>query len=120
VIVDAVCPVREVATLTHGQVVEALVANRLNASTPLVHVQSCAQTWARPEVFGVPADALNDDRVARALDAIAPELDQIVESVGLAAIEAFGLDVTRMRWDMTSISLHGAYPEVEHVTNPYN
>lgn len=112
-LVDAACPIREVATLTHGQVIEVLVANRLTSPAPLLHVRSWAQAWAVPEVFGVPAAALNDDRVARALDAIAPELDHIVGSVGLAAVAAFGLDVTRMHWDMTSVSLHGAYPEVE-------
>jgi transposase len=112
-IVDAACPVRDVATLTHGQVIEVLVANRLTSPVPLLHVQSWAGAWAVPEVFGVAAEALNDDRVARALDAIAPRLDHIVGSVGLAAVDAFGLDVTRMHWDMTSVSLHGAYPEVE-------
>jgi hypothetical protein len=64
-------------------------------------------------VFGVAAEALNDDRVARALDAAAPRLDHIIGSVGLAAVGAFGLDVTRMHSDMTSVSLHGAHPEVE-------
>jgi transposase len=112
-IVDAACPVRDVATLTHGQVIEVLVANRLTSPAPLLHVQSWAGGWAVPEVFGVAAEALNDDRVARALDAAAPRLDHIVGSVGLAAVGAFGLDVTRMHWDMTSVSLHGAYPEVE-------
>jgi transposase len=33
--------------------------------------------------------------------------------VGAVAIDVFGLDVTRMRWDMTSISLHGVYEQVE-------
>jgi transposase len=47
------------------------------------------------------------------LDAIADHLDHIVGSVGAVAIDAFGLDVTRMHWDMTSISLHGAYLGVE-------
>jgi hypothetical protein len=112
-IVDAACPVREVVTLTHGQVIEVLVANRLTSPAPLLHVQSWAGAWAVPEVFGVPAEALNDDRVARALDAAAPRLDHIVGSVGLAAVGAFGLDVTRMHWDMTSVSLHGVSPEVE-------
>jgi transposase len=112
-IVDAACPVRDVATLTHGQVIEVLVANRLTSPVPLLHVQSWAGAWAVPEVFGVAAEALNDDRVARALDAAAPRLDHIVGSVGLAAVDAFGLDVTRMHWDMTSVSLHGAYPQVE-------
>ncbi|WP_433090421.1 IS1634 family transposase [Dactylosporangium sp. CA-052675] len=114
-IVDASCPMREVSTVevTHGQVIEALVANRLTSPAPLLHVRDWATAWAVPEVFGVPADALNDDRVGRALDALADHLDHLVGSVGAAAIDAFGLDVTRMHWDMTSISLHGTYAEAE-------
>lgn len=70
-IVDAACPIREVSTsvLTRGRVIE---------------------------VFGVTADVLGDDRLGRALDAVADRLDHIVGSVGSAAIDAFGLDVTRM------------------------
>ena len=65
------------------------------------------------EVFGAGAAVLNDDRLARALDAIAPELDRITGSVGAAAIAAFGVDVARLHWDMTSISLYGAFTEAE-------
>ena len=57
--------------------------------------------------------ALNDDRIARALDAIAPELDRVVGSVGAQAIAAFGIDVSPCHWDMTSISLYGAYEHTE-------
>lgn len=113
-IVDRACPIREeVAILTHGQVIEALVANRLTSPAPLVHVTDWARSWAVDEVFGIEAAALNDDRIGRALDAIAPELDRIVGSVGAQAIAAFGLDVSRLHWDMTSISLYGAYEQVE-------
>ncbi len=114
-IVDAACPMREVSTsaVTHGQVVEVLVANRLTSPVPLLRVEDWARAWAVPEVFGVAASTLGDDRIGRALDAIAPQLDHIVGSVGATAIEVFGLDVTRMHWDMTSISLHGAYEQVD-------
>ncbi|GAA3520227.1 hypothetical protein GCM10023075_82020 [Streptosporangium album] len=112
-IVDEACPVRDLAELTHGQVIEVLIANRLTSPSPLVHVQDWARAWAVAEAFGVEADLLNDDRIGRALDAIAPHLDHIAGSVGLAAIEAFGIDVTRMHWDMTSISLHGDYEQAE-------
>src|SRR6266851_5622824 len=71
-IVDELCPVRPVAWISHGEVIEALVANRLTAPAPLVRVQE----WA-------------------------------------AAITEFGVDVARLHWDMTSISLYGAYPEVD-------
>jgi len=112
-IVDRACPVREVATLTHGQVIEVLVANRLTSPAPLRRVEDWAAAWAVPEVFGIASQALNDDRIGRALDAIAPKLEAIVGSVGAQAIAAFGLEVARLHWDMTSISLYGAYEEVE-------
>ncbi len=112
-IIDDVCPVRDLAHLTHGQVIEALVANRLTSPSPLVHVQSWARDWAVGEALGVEPELLNDDRIGRALDAIAPYLDRIAGSVGVAAIEAFGIDVTRMHWDMTSISMHGQYEQSE-------
>ena len=112
-IIDRACPARDVAILSHGQVIEALVANRLTAPAPLVKVTGWARTWATEEVFGIAAPALNDDRIARALDAIAPELDHIVGSVGAQAITAFGLEVCRLHWDMTSISLYGVYPETD-------
>ncbi|MEU9212737.1 IS1634 family transposase [Streptomyces sp. NPDC048415] len=72
-----------------------------------------ARDWAVEEVFGLSAGLLNDDRLARALDAIAPELEGIVGSVGARPIDVFGLDVARLHWDMTSMSLHGAYEETE-------
>jgi len=112
-IVDRACPVRDLAIVTHGQVIETLVANRLTSPTPLVHVEDWARAWAVEEVFGVPPDALNDDRIGRALDAVAPELAGIVGSIGAGAVAAFGLDVSRIHWDMTSISLFGAYEVTE-------
>jgi transposase len=112
-IIDRACPVRQVAHLTHGQVIEVLVANRLTSPRPLLRVADWAAQWAVAEVYGVDPACLNDDRIGRALDAIAPELDRIVGSVGAQAITSFGLDVARLHWDMTSISLYGAYDEVE-------
>ena len=119
--IDRLCPVRSVAKLTHGQVIETLIANRLTSPTPLLRVEDWAREWAVEEVFGAVAETLNDDRVGRALDAIAPQLDGIVGSVGAAAIADFGIDVSRLHWDMTSISLRGAYedPEVGFVEPGY-
>src|SRR5215207_6235908 len=98
-IVDRACPVREVATLTHGQVICALVANRLTSPTPLWRVEDWARAWAVEETLGISPDALNDDRIGRALDAIAPKLEQLVGSVGARAI--------------TSFSVYGVYVEPE-------
>lgn len=108
-IVDRAVPVREVALVTHGQVIEALIANRLSSPAPLVHVEDWARAFAVEEVFGIEPGWLNDDRVGRALDAVAPELEGIVGSIGARAIAAFGIEVARLHWDMTSISLFGDY-----------
>jgi len=74
-IVDEACPVRDLAELSHGQVIEALVADRLTCPAPLVHVQAWATGWA----VGVEPELLDDDRIGRPLDAIAAHLDRIVE-----------------------------------------
>jgi transposase len=108
-IIDGLCPVRDVAHLTHGQVLEALIANRLSSPAPLFKVARWAQQWAVEDVFGIHADFLNDDRIARALDAIAPHLDELIGSIGAKAITEFGIDASRCHWDMTSVSLYGAY-----------
>jgi transposase len=112
-VIDGLCPVDDRSELTHGQVIEALVANRLTSPEPLVRVQDWAGGYAVEEVFGVRPQQLNDDRVGRALDAIAPQVDSIVGSVGAQAIEVFGIDVSRIHWDMTSFSLHGEYERID-------
>ena len=109
-IVDRAAPVREIAYVTHGQVIEALVANRLTSPTPLVHVEDWARAFAVEEVFSITPD----DRIGRALDALAPELLGVVGSIGAQAITEFGVDVGRIHWDMTSISLYGAYTSPDH------
>jgi hypothetical protein len=112
-IIDELCPVRPVAWITHGEVIEAPVANRLTAPAPLVRVQEWAAAMAVEEAYGIAPHLLNDDRIARALDAVAPYLEEITGSAGAAAVSEFGVDVARLHWDMTSISLYGAYPEVD-------
>jgi transposase len=111
-IIDDLCPMRtDIAHITHGQVIEVLIANRLSSPMPMFKVNQWAGQWAVEEVFGVAPDFLNDDRIGRALDAIAPQLAQVTGGLGARAITEFGIDTTRWHWDMTSISLHGAYED---------
>ncbi|MEO3892634.1 DUF4277 domain-containing protein [Nonomuraea sp. B5E05] len=57
-VVDELCPVREVARATHGQVIEALIANRLTSPASMVRLQDWADAWAVPEVFGIDTEQL--------------------------------------------------------------
>ena len=68
-------PVRPVAWIFHGEVVEALVANRWLAPAPMVRVQEWPGDGV-DEAHGVTPELLDDDRIARALDAVAPYLDE--------------------------------------------
>ena len=108
-VIDDLVPIRDVATVTAGQAVEAMICNRLTSPAPLVRVGDWARTWAVPEILGIPAVALNDDKLGRTLDAIAPYLDQITSAAAIRAIGAFGIDISQLHWDMTSFSLYGAY-----------
>ena len=111
--VDALAPVRPVAHVTNGEVVMALVANRLTAPRPLYDIQHWAETWAVEELLGLrPAD-LNDDRLGRCLDDLAAVHDQLRGDLTVQAIQAFGLETSTLRWDLTSVLVCGEYPEAE-------
>src|SRR5881397_3213531 len=110
-IVDRACPMRGRSHLTHGEVVAALVANRLTAPRPLYDVVGWAESYATSDWLEVPAALLNDDRLGRALDALAGHLDEVAGALALSAIAAFGLDAARLHWDSTSVAFCGAYAE---------
>jgi transposase len=110
-IVDRACPMRGRAQLTHGEVIAALVANRLTAPRPLYDVMGWANTYATGESLGTPGGLLNDDRLGRALDALAGRMDEVASAAALAAIGAFGADAARLHWDFTSVAFCGAYAE---------
>jgi transposase len=111
--VDALAPVREVAHLTNGAVVEALVANRLTAPRPLYDIVAWAEEWAVEATFGLPPAALNDDRLGRCLDELAAVHDALRGEMTVQAIQAFGLATKALRWDLTSVLVTGEYPEDE-------
>ena len=109
-IVDEAVPQRGRAQLTHGEVVAALIANRLSAPAPLYDVAGWASSAAVHELLDVPAGLLGDDRLGRALEAFAPVAASVRGAAMLAAIEAFGADAARLHLDLTTLTVCGAYP----------
>ena len=110
-IVDRACPMRGRSRLTHGEVIAALVANRLTAPRPLYDVMGWAEAYASHDWLGVPAALLNDDRLGRALDAVSGCLDQVAGAAALSAIAHFGADAARLHWDFTSVAFCGTYAD---------
>src|SRR6266545_2032983 len=110
-IVDQQLPQRGRAQLTHGEVVAALVANRLAAPSPLYDIGGWASSAALAEVFKIPGALLNDDRLGRTLDALAPVTEQIRGTLMLTAIQRFGVDAARLHLDLTTLRVAGAYED---------
>jgi transposase len=112
-LVDRHVPRRGRAELTTGEVVAALIANRLCAPAPLYDIAAWGSNAALHEVLGVPGMLLNDDRLGRALEAFAPVAESVRGAAALAAVEAFGADAARLHVDLTTLRVAGAYKDSE-------
>lgn len=114
-------PAGETSTdLDPGLVTLLLVANRLLAPQPLVHVETWLAGTALPDLLGIDAAPGNDARLARTLDLLAPHLDALWLDLVVAAIRTFDLDLTQLCYDITSVSFCGAYEEADLVRYGYS
>jgi hypothetical protein len=107
--IDEAAPMRGRAMLTHGEVIAALVANRLCAPAPLYDVAGWASSAAVAELLAVPAGLLNDDRLGRALEALAPVAEGVRGQLALAAAARCGADLSRLHLDLTAVRFTGGY-----------
>jgi hypothetical protein len=107
--VERLLPARGRAELSVGEVIEALVVSRLCSPSPLYDVSGWASGTALQELFGVPPQLLNDDRLGRALEALAPQAEALRGALALAASERFGLSAARLHLDLTTLRVAGAY-----------
>ncbi len=114
-ILDAAAPMRGRSLLTHGEVISALVANRLSSPAPLYDVAGWASSAALAECLGIPAGLLNDDRLGRGLEAFSPVAEDVRGQCCLAAVERFGVDASRLHLDLTTVRFAGAYEGSELV-----
>ncbi len=107
--VDRALPTRGRAQLTHGEVICALVANRLCDPRPLYDIRGWADEQGAHQLLGTPAALLNDDRLGRALDALCKVIDEVKGALCLRALERFGVEPKRLHWDFTSVAVHGSH-----------
>lgn len=112
--------VRHVGGLSHGQVFEQLVLNRLDDPLPLLYLEDWAEMRGIRELYGIPPEKLNDDRIGRALDAVAPFIDDIEGAVVLAALSRFNVDPDQVLWDTTSFYFEGDYDESDIIKLGYS
>lgn len=105
---------RQVGT---GAVIETLVLTRLQPRpVPISKIGAWAQTQAIEEVYGLPAGALNDDRIGRALDEIHPHLPDLWASLVLTGAQAYGVRLDQLHSDVTRVAFEGDYADVPTAT----
>jgi transposase len=94
-------------------VIETLVLNRLQLRpAPISKIGAWAATQAIEEVYGLPASALNDDRLGRALDEIHPHLPDLWAALVLQGAQAYGVRLGQLHSDVTRVAFEGDYEDV--------
>src|SRR5258707_11326534 len=112
-LVHGLVPVRGRAHLRHGEVIAVLAASRLCSPSPLYDIAGWASSAAVAELLGVPGMLLNDDRLGRALEALAPVAGQARGQLMLTAVREFPAvaDASRLHLDLTAVRFAGAYED---------
>jgi transposase len=99
------------AELSHGEIIEALVLNRLTAPEPLYEVEGWARESGFAALVGRDAARFNDDRIGRALDALAPKIRDAQASVTPHVVTAFALRVGDAHYDTTTAYFEGDHED---------
>ncbi len=108
--VNAAIPRRGKALASHGEIAAVLAASRLAAPCPLYDIAGWASSAAVPELLGVPAALLNDDRLGRSLEALAGVAEDVRGQLMLKAVRQFGVaDASRLHLDLTAVRFTGHY-----------
>jgi len=98
--------------LDHGTTLAALVHNVLDSPAPLYRISQWAEPVA-PQALSLTAEqkrSLNDDRVARMLDAIVSERARgLWFRLALRMIKQFKIETQRVHQDTTTVTFHGHY-----------
>jgi len=120
-IIDTLVPCDPQQKVSHGQVVELLVANRLTSPTPLYGVEQWAEDIESKKLYGIAAAELNDDRLGRTLDALAPQIMGVKGAIARDISRRFQIGMEHIPWDLTSFHFTGAYDHQteEHIQLSY-
>lgn len=108
-IIDRHLPPDPQLAFSHGRVLSLLLAARLCQPTALVNIPAWAERTGADLLWDLPADALNDDRLGRALDAFFTQRHSIQTSVAAQAIHLAELSLDRLHFDPTHLVFAGAY-----------
>jgi hypothetical protein len=107
--IESALPRSPRSELSVGELVVALIANRLCSPAPLYDIAGWSSGAAIRELFGIPPQLLDDDRLGRGLERFAPCAEAVRGALAARAIERFGVDAGRLHVDLTALRMTGAY-----------
>lgn len=108
-IIDRHLPTDPQAEYAHGTVLSVLLAARLQQPTALMNVADWAAKHGVEYLWNIPPDKLNDDRLARSLDAFFAQRHAILAEVTGEVLRLTHLNLTCCHFDPTHLLLYGAY-----------
>jgi len=117
-IVNTLCPSDHV--VSHGEIVQLLATNRLQAPRPLYKVQDWLDGTGLASTLGVQPEQAHDTRLGETLDACYPHHQDIWQHVIQRAIALYHLPLTWLHYDITSVYFEGLYTESELVQFGYS
>jgi len=120
-VVDRLCPMHHRGPLTHGQVLEMLVLHILQDPDrkPLYKLEQWAADHHVNQLYDCEPEAFNDDRVGRALEAVAEQIPAIEAEIVTRALERYEVPIDAIHWDLTHVTFSGAYEDVPDIGPGY-
>ncbi|MCC7161963.1 MAG: DUF4277 domain-containing protein [Anaerolineae bacterium] len=115
--VNRQCP--SAHTVSHGQITQLLVCNRLQAPRPLYKVADWLDQTALATPLGVQPEQVHDTRLGETLDTLFPKHQAIWQDVLRQAIQHYQLPLAWLHYDITSTYFEGLYTESEWVKFGY-
>lgn len=103
-----------------GRIAVLVTCNRLLGPRPLYEVKEWAGNTILPQFLGIPVERLYDNRLGRAFDRIHPVLSQVWQELAAKAVLEYGLDLSRLHFDITSFYFEGEYEDSELVCYGYS
>ncbi|MDI6855771.1 MAG: IS1634 family transposase [Candidatus Thermoplasmatota archaeon] len=118
--VDSICRKEKYDDLTHGDVFEILVLNRLQSPKPLYEIEEWAKKTIVSDIYKVDPKRLNDDVIGRTLDAVSENLEKIYGEIALNAARKHNIKLDLIYYDVTSIYFEGEMKKCEQAKLGYN
>lgn len=108
-IINQHLPADPQAEFDYGTTLSLLMAARLYSPLALSNVAQWAEESGADILWNIPPEKLNDDRLARALDAFFTQRHSVLAHLALHVAREFDVPLSELHYDPTHLLFEGAY-----------